>query len=198
MKLTNITKCRECGGTSLTWDTVNRVNNAVQQGRLNTRDIQCVFFLGCDDCSETLAQISADTIAGKLNASAEPSALVERDERAEFDIEAAAQRLAACMDYPWEHMPEQGRSSMREHAKAVVIAALDGNVEPALLTRSAAADLSSLSLGDVVRKKSGSEWEGRVVGTYSTALTPEGYCVESSSHSGSVQIYPVGALERKP
>ncbi|RZI91694.1 MAG: DfrB family trimethoprim-resistant dihydrofolate reductase [Pseudomonas sp.] len=87
---------------------------------------------------------------------------------------------------------------MREHAKAVVIAALDGNVEPALLTRSAAADLSSLSLGDVVRKKSGSEWEGRVVGTYSTALTPEGYCVESSSHSGSVQIYPVGALERKP
>jgi dihydrofolate reductase (trimethoprim resistance protein) len=53
-------------------------------------------------------------------------------------------------------------------------------------------------LGDEVRKKSGSEWEGTVVGFYSTALTPEGYCVESSAHSGSVQIYPVGALELRP
>lgn len=40
------------------------------------------------------------------------------------DIEAAAQKLAACMDYPWEYMPEQGRASMREHAKAVIDAAL--------------------------------------------------------------------------
>lgn len=53
-------------------------------------------------------------------------------------------------------------------------------------------------IGDMVRKKSGSEWEGKVVGTYSTALTSEGYCVESSSHAGSVQIYPASALERKP
>lgn len=49
--------------------------------------------------------------------------------------------------------------------------------------------------GDIVRKKSGSEWEGPIVGTYSTTLTPEGYAVESSAHAGSVQIYPVGALE---
>lgn len=53
-------------------------------------------------------------------------------------------------------------------------------------------------LGDSVRKKSGSEWEGKVVGFYSTDLTPEGYCVESRAHSGSVQIYPVSALERLP
>lgn len=39
------------------------------------------------------------------------------------DIEAAAQKLASCMDYPWEHMPEQGRNSMREHAKAILSAA---------------------------------------------------------------------------
>lgn len=51
------------------------------------------------------------------------------------------------------------------------------------------------NLGDVVRKKSGSEWHGAVVGTYSTALTPEGYAVESSAHPGSVQIYPAGALD---
>ena len=50
-------------------------------------------------------------------------------------------------------------------------------------------------LGDTVRKKSGSQWHGTVVGTYSTALTPEGYAVESATESGSVQIYPVSALE---
>lgn len=49
--------------------------------------------------------------------------------------------------------------------------------------------------GDPVRKKSGSEWVGRVVGEYSTALTPEGYAVESVIHKGSVQIYPASALE---
>ena len=49
-------------------------------------------------------------------------------------------------------------------------------------------------IGDLVKKVSGSAWEGRIVGTYSTALTPEGYAVESASHPGSVQIYPAKAL----
>lgn len=52
--------------------------------------------------------------------------------------------------------------------------------------------------GDYVRKKSGSEWEGYVCGFYSTALTPEGYAVESFMHKGSVQIYPAAALEVAP
>lgn len=46
-----------------------------------------------------------------------------------------------------------------------------------------------------VRKTSGSEWQGRICGTYSTSLTPEGYAVESEAHAGSVQIYPAKALE---
>lgn len=46
-----------------------------------------------------------------------------------LDLEAAAKKLAACMDYPWEHMPEQGRASMREHAKAIVSAALSASTE---------------------------------------------------------------------
>jgi hypothetical protein len=50
-------------------------------------------------------------------------------------------------------------------------------------------------LGDMVRKVSGSQWHGTVVGTYSTELTPEGYAVESSTEVGSVQIYPAKALE---
>lgn len=49
--------------------------------------------------------------------------------------------------------------------------------------------------GDLVKKKSGSEWQGTVCGWYSTELTPEGYAVESASHKGSVQIYPASALE---
>jgi len=46
-----------------------------------------------------------------------------------LDLEAAAKKLAACMDYPWEHMPEQGRASMREHAQAIVSAALSASAE---------------------------------------------------------------------
>jgi dihydrofolate reductase (trimethoprim resistance protein) len=54
---------------------------------------------------------------------------------------------------------------------------------------------ASFKLGDIVRKTKGSQWHGKVVGTYSTDLTPEGYAVESSSEKGSVQIYPAAALE---
>lgn len=57
---------------------------------------------------------------------------------------------------------------------------------------------ATFGLGDRVRKKSGAAWQGHVVGWYSTRLTPEGYAVESESHPGSVQIYPVAALERVP
>ena len=55
---------------------------------------------------------------------------------------------------------------------------------------------ATFGLGDRVRKKSGAAWQGLVVGWYSTKLTPEGYAVESEAHPGSVQIYPVAALER--
>lgn len=54
---------------------------------------------------------------------------------------------------------------------------------------------AKFSLGDLVRKTKGSRWQGKVVGTYSTSLTPEGYAVESDTEHGSVQIYPVSALE---
>lgn len=37
----------------------------------------------------------------------------------------AARKLAECMDYPWEHMPEAGRNKMREHAKAILAVDLE-------------------------------------------------------------------------
>jgi len=49
--------------------------------------------------------------------------------------------------------------------------------------------------GDWVATTKGSSWHGRIVGMYSTALTREGYAVESSYEQGSVQIYPASALE---
>ena len=50
------------------------------------------------------------------------------------------------------------------------------------------------TLGDRVEKISGSSWRGRVVGFYSTDLTPNGVAVESENEPGSVQIYPAKAL----
>lgn len=50
-------------------------------------------------------------------------------------------------------------------------------------------------LGTRLRKKSGSSWQGAVVGYYSTSLTPRGYAIESEREPGSVQIYPERALE---
>jgi hypothetical protein len=52
-----------------------------------------------------------------------------------------------------------------------------------------------MKLGQEVKKKNGSEWQGYVVGFYSTELTPHGACLESSTHKGSVQLYPFKALE---
>ena len=53
-------------------------------------------------------------------------------------------------------------------------------------------------LGTQVRKKSGSSWSGSVVGYYSTALTPMGVAIESRTETGSVQIYPIKAIELIP
>jgi hypothetical protein len=63
-----IKECKECGSKHLTWQSsiVNR--SSVQQGRLNTGDVGCLFFLGCDECSETLATVSADEVAVLMNA----------------------------------------------------------------------------------------------------------------------------------
>lgn len=59
-------------------------------------------------------------------------------------------------------------------------------------------DLVTWPLGTRVRKRSGSSWQGRIVGFYATSLTPVGYCVESEREPGSVQIYPEAALEPAP
>lgn len=54
------------------------------------------------------------------------------------------------------------------------------------------------TMGDRVRKKSGSKWKGHVVGFYTTKLTPRGYNIESELEIGSTQLYPEAALEFVP
>ena len=75
-----------------------------------------------------------------------------------------------------------------EQSSVAVGASRDHQIQPPLPTM--------FGLGERVRKKSGAAWQGHIVGWYSTKLTPEGYAVESEAHPGSVQIYPVAALER--
>lgn len=67
IKALAITACKVCESTELSWQTsiVNR--SSVQQGRLNTSDVECLFVLGCNHCSETLATVSADKVAGFMN-----------------------------------------------------------------------------------------------------------------------------------
>lgn len=62
------TSCRHCDSTDLKWFAHVRTLNDVQQGRLNTHDVGCVFVLGCEECSETLRVVKADDIAALLNA----------------------------------------------------------------------------------------------------------------------------------
>ena len=46
-----------------------------------------------------------------------------REPLTQEQITAAAKKLAECMEYPWEFMPEPGRKNMRKHAQAVIEAA---------------------------------------------------------------------------
>lgn len=61
--MNNINECPECGSKSLTWDNKVTTYSGVQEGRLRTNEMTCVFFLGCDSCSATLEIVNADKVA---------------------------------------------------------------------------------------------------------------------------------------
>lgn len=56
-------ECKECGSYDLFWFTSTRNTGGAQDGRLRMHEVACDFVLGCHDCSETLAVVSADKIA---------------------------------------------------------------------------------------------------------------------------------------
>lgn len=59
--------CPECGSKSLTWDVAVAKTSDVVQGRLRTSDVTGMFFLGCDECSETVSNVRMEDIAIFLN-----------------------------------------------------------------------------------------------------------------------------------
>lgn len=60
-------ECKECGSKRMTWATHSKVASGIPEGRLRSNEVQCLFVLGCDNCSETLAIISADALAAEMN-----------------------------------------------------------------------------------------------------------------------------------
>lgn len=61
------TECQECGSTDLEWSWFNRIRNNVAQGRLTTGDVECVFALGCNDCSHTVSIVPAHEVIPVLS-----------------------------------------------------------------------------------------------------------------------------------
>lgn len=65
-----IDTCRHCGAGNdqLRWHCGKRNTSGVVDGRLRMHDVSTIFYLGCEQCSETLQVVSGDTIAELLNA----------------------------------------------------------------------------------------------------------------------------------
>lgn len=64
--LSDLGECPECGGTNFSWDYAKRNTSGVVDGRLRMHDIAVDFFLGCNDCSETVRVVPAGEVADFL------------------------------------------------------------------------------------------------------------------------------------
>ena len=89
----------------------------------------------------------------------------------------------------WLDEGDEMRSRYRSLARAALETAL-----PMIRAKALEGGAGQFRIGDRVTKIKGSQWTGRIVGFYSTTLTPEGYAVESETEIGSVQIYPAAAI----
>ena len=65
MKIPKI--CTNCEGTDLAWFAVSHHNGNIVDGRLKLNEVQPMFSLGCEECSETLLVLPASEIAALLN-----------------------------------------------------------------------------------------------------------------------------------
>lgn len=63
-------KCPKCESTDIEWNCAQVTNSGVVDGRLRMHDVSTVFYLGCNNCSETLRTISGDDVAQSMNAAA--------------------------------------------------------------------------------------------------------------------------------
>ncbi len=61
------TMCPNCGSDELSWCATSHNKSLVDEGRLRTHEVESLFVLGCDECSETVRIVSADDVAELLN-----------------------------------------------------------------------------------------------------------------------------------
>ena len=110
------------------------------------------------------------------------------------EVEGALKPFAAMVPH-LTHLPDNENIYTRFVEARHWVHITVGDLRRAALASSGEVEgVRTFRFGDRVTKIKGSKWTGRVVGTYSTSLTPEGYAVESETEVGSVQIYPVAAL----
>ncbi len=61
-------ECKACGSKLLTWHCEAQNRGGVQDGRIKMHEVGVTFFLGCDECSETLRIVDGDVVAAALTA----------------------------------------------------------------------------------------------------------------------------------
>ncbi|KNC11542.1 hypothetical protein AC790_13300 [Pantoea sp. RIT-PI-b] len=61
-------QCSECGSKSLSWGFAIINKSTVQNGLLRICDVDGLFYLGCEECSETVTQVSPDEVVELLSA----------------------------------------------------------------------------------------------------------------------------------
>ena len=118
--------------------------------------------------------------------------------------DAAAKKLAECMDYPWEHMPAKGREAMRQHAQAVIDAYVAtqptkpeqqaGGV-PAGFDRARASGF----LSDVITA-AGLLEHGRQCKALATSIASEAFALNTMLAAAPSQsaVQPLSEAQRKP
>jgi hypothetical protein len=58
--------CPECGSLNLTWYADTKNYGGVQDGRICMGEVGPIFYLGCDECSDTIKVIDGDKVAKLL------------------------------------------------------------------------------------------------------------------------------------
>jgi hypothetical protein len=76
--LKSVTKCRACGSSDLQWHCSQNTSNGIVNGRLNLNDVHTEFFLGCNECSETLCVENGDVVAKHLSESEKQTVTLEQ------------------------------------------------------------------------------------------------------------------------
>lgn len=181
--------CRECGSDALTWFAHYRNRSQVVEGRLKTSDVECIFVLGCDACSETLRTVPADEMAAKLTEAPLPT--LQRLGQ-EFDAGEGHRLAHAWLDENFSEVPDADFSAAdMERAFLAGLAqsrgqAFDGEEEAIRVLDGANSHCFDMRIvvgdGDANERDSGAEciafanepWASRIADALSSAKRGEG------------------------